>query len=278
MASLGAERLREIYGWLPPEAIALFIEGYVETDDAAVAWQGIRSDPRYATWFPGNLTDDGRVRHSEPNYAAEIARYDEVFRNVGIDPKVYQGRYGELIEGDVTAQELETYRVNPMYDRIMSQSVELKTWYSDNFGIKMTDAALLGSALDPELGERVLSKQISMSEIGGEALESGFDLSKQFVSRIFDESANFDRAAAERIFQSAESLVPALSVLAQRHADPDDEFDIDDFVGANVLGDAKQMRRMKGLMAQEDSTFTGGAASDYARNLQKGGVTGLADV
>lgn len=275
MASEGLRRIKEIYGWLSPEALTVYIDGYIDTNDEKAAWQFVRDDSRYATWFPGNLTDDGRVRHSEANYALEIAGYDEVFRNVGLRPEMFQGRYAELIEGDVRPQELETYRVNPMYDRITSQSVELKTWYADNYGIQMTDAALLGSALDPDLGERVLDKQISMAEIGGEALESGFDLSRQFVSRMLDESANLDRAGAERIFQAADSLVPALSVLAGRHADPDDEFDIEDFVGANLLGDADQRRRMDLLMAQESASFTGNKQINYALSQKTGGVSGL---
>jgi hypothetical protein len=73
--------------------------------------------------------------------------------------------------------------------------------------------------------------------------------------------------------------MPALSALAQRHGDPNDEFDIMELAAAggytpdleNIGADITRLRNT------EAAGFTGGAAIDFARS-QSGGLTGLADV
>jgi hypothetical protein len=64
-------------------------------------------------------------------------------------------------------------------------------------------------------------------------------------------------------------------VLANRHADPDDEFHLEQFDNADLFQDPQQRRRMGRLLAQERASFTGGAQLDFAKS-QTGGVTGLA--
>lgn len=266
-------QLEITYDWLPSGAIDVYLEEWFKSGNADTAWAVVQQDPRYEDWFPGNLTEDGRPRMPEADYAKTIATYDEVFVNVGLNPKMFRGRYGELIRGEVSPYELETTRINPMHDRIVTQSQELKQWYATNFGIRLTDAALLGSVIDPDLGEKILTKQIDMAEIGGEALESGFNIDSEFARRIVEES-QLDRAGAERMFQNAESFVPVLNVLASRHADSEDDFDLNEFVAADLFKDPVQIRRMTRLIAQERSTFTGGTEG-YRRSRTTGGVGGL---
>jgi len=270
--SLGEDKIREIYGWLPVEAIDLFVNSYLETEDSTAAWAVVRSDTRYETWFPGNLTDDGRVRYSEAVYGRTIAEYDEVFMNVGIDPSVFRDRYGEFIAGDVTPQELELNRVNPMFDRVLSRSEALKEIYANYFNVEFTDSALLASALDPDLGERILTQQITIAEIGGAAAVREFDVSRQFASMLSERGMDQDRANA--VFGSARALLPILDVLARRHSDPDETFDLEEFVGGVELDDEEQRRRMDRLAAQEGSLFTGGKQISYSQG-KTGGLGGL---
>ena len=274
------EKRRElnlVYAWLPPGALDAYIKEFIESGSSEAAWAQIRKSPQYEEWFPGNITEDGRVRLSEDEYAKVTASYDEVFINVGLNPAAFKGRYGELIRGDVSPYELETARINPMHDRIVSQSAQLKEWYSANFGVDLTDAALIASAIDPDLGEKILTKQISMAEIGGEASESGFDLTSDFAQRIIEES-QLDRAGAESMFQKAENFVPVINVLAQRHADADDDFDLNEFIAADLFKDPTQMRRMNRLIAQERSSFSGGQlGSGAAMSRTTGGLTGLTE-
>jgi hypothetical protein len=271
------EEVEIAFGWLPPEAVTAYLDAYVESGDDTVAWAQVRQDPRYAQWFPGNLTEDGRPRYSEDVYAAVVASYDDVFRSVGIDGVALnemREQYGNLIAGDVSPQELEANRVAPMYDRIVLASDAIRSYYASEFGVELGLTDLIASAMNPDLGNKVLTKQISLAEIGGEAAESGYDLGSETIGKLF-ESGKVDREAADRLFQSAENLLPTLNVLAARHADPDDEFDINEFIQADIFQNPEQRRRMNRLVAQERSTFTGGGQTDYLRDQRSGGVAGL---
>jgi hypothetical protein len=268
------DQLRATYAWLPPEALNRLVELYFEIGDAVQAWVQMRLDPRYEQWFPGNLTDDGRPRYAEELYANIIGRYDSVMEGVGLGDSL-RHRYGEWIAGDVTPDEAAA-RIIPMYERIVSQSQQLKQWYAENYGLVMTDRALLLSALDPGLGEQILTKQISIAEIGGEALESDFNVDLAFATRMFEEG-QVTRTEAESIFQRAEGFLPVLNVLASRHADPDDDFNLDEFVAADLFADPEQRRRMNSLIAQERSLFTGGAQTEVMLS-RAGGLAGLESV
>ena len=96
------EEMELIFSWLPPEARQIYIDAMLELDDADAAWAVVRADTRYEEWFPGNLTEDGRPRYSEATYATVVAAYDDTFRAVGLNPALFQSRYGELISGEVS--------------------------------------------------------------------------------------------------------------------------------------------------------------------------------
>ena len=219
-----------------------------------------------------HLTEDGRPRYTENQYATTVAEYDDVFRSVGLNPALFKERYGELIRGEVMPDELEAYRIRPMYERIVEGSEAIRRYYSDRYGVEMNTQALLASAIDPEVGNKILNQQISLAEIGGEAAESGFDITPELVQRLY-ESGEVDRDRADKLFETAESFIPTLNVLTRRHADPDDEFDLEEFVNADIFADPNQRRRMRRLVAQEQALFSGSPA--LARSRTTGALSGL---
>jgi len=270
------EEIRITFAYLPTDLVDAYIEYYTDTADEDVIWAQIRQDARYEEWFPGNLTEDGRPRYAEDVYAAVTASYVDVFRSVGIDGVALdemREQYGTLISGDVSPQELEANRVVPMYERIASQSDFLKSFYASNFGVEMTLTALVAAAANPALGEKILTKQISLAEIGGEALESGYGLDLKTTEQLF-ETGKIGRNEADRLFQSAENMLPTLNVLAARHADPDDTFDINEFIQADIFQNPTQRRRMNRLVAQEKATF-GPSGTTMSRSRITRGLSGL---
>ena len=272
MATQGRAQLAQTYGWLPNAALDVFIESYLESGDANAGWAAVRQDSRYEAWFPGNLTDDGRPRYTESAYAQAIAGYEEAFKTVGLNPDVFRGRFANLIRGDVDPEELLLRRLMPARNRIVDASESIKADYAQRWGLELTDAALLAGFIDPDVGTEILENRISMSEIGGEAAESGFNIQSSLVDRLF--RAGVDREAADELFMAAENFVPVLNVLASRHADPDDAFDLEEFVSATQFQDPLQNRRMRRLVAQERATFTGGGMGAFARD-RAGAVAGL---
>ena len=66
-------------------------------------------------------------------------------------------------------------------------------------------------------------------------------------------------------------MLPALQVLAARHADPDDTFDLGEFTQAQIMNDPMQRQRIRRLVAQEQSDFSQGAGQASAFELDQTG-------
>jgi hypothetical protein len=238
------------------------------------ATEQFRASPEYATYFPGIKREDGQIRYPdrpEITYAANLAAFRQTAEDVGVNPEYLESEFISLIEGDVSPNEYQA-RVSNVYNRVLETAPEIREWYADNFGVRMSDAGILASIMSPGIGDDIINKNITMAEIGGEAAQRDFDITTGFVDMLADQG--FDRGEANRLFGSAARMLPMLGQLAARHADPDSDFDLAEFTDA-YLNDPEQQRRIQRLKAQEASTFTGGAQLEYARD-QAGGVAGLA--
>ena len=110
-----------------------------------------------------------------------------------------------------------------------------------------------------------------MAEIGGEAATRGFNIGKGMSEELF--RAGLGRNEAAGFFGQAATQLPGLDVLARRHEDPDDDFDLEELTKAMIYDDPEERRRMRRLVAQERSTFTD--VGNLARG-RTGGVAGLA--
>lgn len=266
-----AQEIRTLFPWLPEALVQTYVEAYVEHGDPDVAWATVRQAPEYDTYFAGNRRDDGTLRYSEQEYASIIEDYRDSVESVGISAELFNDRYAALIEGNVGPGEFYN-RINAVTERVRFASADIRAAYTDRFGYDLTDEAILASVMDPNIGQAVLDRQITMAEISGEAATRGFDIDVDMATDLF--GAGLDRQAATQLFGEAANLLPTLGVLARRHADPDDDFDLDEFTNAMVLDDPFQRRRMRRLIAQERASFSEAGNVGVARN-QAGGLTGL---
>lgn len=266
--------------WLPDalfeEWKRLYIDagGTASPYSATVATEQIRQSPMYDTFFPGLRREDGSLRMTESQYYNRIDSYMNIIEGVDVNPDLFAKQFEMLIEGDVSPDEFAS-RVNNLYERVALAGDAIRDWYTTEFGIDMTNSALIGSLMDPDLGASILNRQITMAEIGGEASERNFSLSSQFVTMLAEQG--MERGEADRLFGSAEKMLPMLNAIAARNANPDDDFDIQEFVSAAGFGgdSAENARTIDILLAQEDASFTGGAQIEYKKS-QTGGVAGLA--
>lgn len=264
------ETIRFLFPWFPEAAVQVYYDAYIE-HGAAVGLETVRQDSRYEQWFPGNLDDDGYVRYDESLYAGIREGYRDVLRSAGImATDLFEDQFTRLMEGEVTPPEFSA-RVSDVFDRVVSASDSIKEYYASQYGIEgLTTPALLAGALDPTVGNMILSQQISVAEIGGEALESGFNLTIGRVEELL--SRDMTKAQANELFQEAESLLPILNTLAVRHNDPDDDFDIEEFIAADFFKDPQQNLRMRRMISQERAQFRGGTSFATTR---EGGMAGL---
>jgi len=238
------------------------------------ATETFRQSSTYEGYFPGIKRDDGTLRYAfnpEQTYFANINAFRDTISGLDMDPDIFNEDYIDIIKGDKSPLEF-SQNVNTLYDRILSQGFAIRDWYATNAGVYMTDQGILASLMSERMENAVLSRNITMAEIGGEASMRDFDITSQFVTWL--EAEGMDRSEAQQFFGTAEAILPVLGALAQRHGDPDDTFDLIELAQANVFGDAKQGKRIQQLVSQEEALFTGGAQTELARS-QAGGLAGL---
>jgi hypothetical protein len=282
----GEEILSLMPPWMlqNPQIAQAFLEEVIESGGtsnpsaSSIALERIRQAPEYRQMydevFAGNRREDGTLRLTEQSYFARIQGYRDAVS--AIDPMmnadVFNQDLPELIMGDVSIDEFQR-RVDALYSRVMTQGESIRQFYGENYGLDVTDQGILASLMSSRVGDAVLMREITMAEIAGEGIVRGYNISSEFADMLATDGG-MDRDEAKRLFGSADQLLPVLNVLAQRHGDPDDTFDIMELAQANALLDPKQMKRISTLVAQEKSTFTGGKAIEYVSD-QAGGVTGL---
>ena len=268
--------------WMTDDMYDSWLGLYTEAGGSGVAGSADRATEQfrdlaeYDTWFPGIRREDDAIRYTnnpEATYFNNIAAFRNTIEGLGMgmNPDIFNEDYISLIMGDTSPDEFEQ-RVNTFYDRVLKAGSDTQQWYAESLGIEMTTPALIASLMSERVEDAVFTKQITMAEIGGAAAQNDYDLSTSFVTLL--EQAGMERDKAQKFFGTADSILPILGVLASRHGDPDDTFDIMELAQADVLMDAKQSSRIGRLVAQEQSTFTGGKQIEYVSD-QAGGVTGL---
>jgi len=265
-------KIRIQYPWMTNGLLQTYEKSWGEYEDPDLALSEVRQSGEYAGVFGGNYdSKSGDVRMTESDYFASKAEFDANLISIGVNPDHFQNEWETALEGEVSPGEMGT-RIQSAYERIIDAAPAIRDYYSKNFGIDMTDSAILASVLSPRIGEEILSKRISMAEIGGEASVRGFNIGGGMAEELF--RAGLGRNEAAGFFGQAANTLPGLNVLAARHADPDDDFDLEELTQAMIYDDPEQRRRMRRLVAQESSTF-GPAGVDVNRSRTTGGLSGL---
>ena len=261
-------QMRLLFGFLPEELMSVFIDGYVEFGDVELALARMRQAPAYEDYFGGNRRPDGTLRFSEAEYASYRERFRLTLASINVNPDLFTDHFIDLVEGDVSPSEFAA-RVDSIYERVIDQAPTIRAYYAQTQGLELSDSAILASVLDPDLGRLILDRTISMAEVGGEAALRGFGIELPTAERLVQ--AGVTRQGAQELFGQAAETLPILDVLAARHNDPDDDFDLNEFLSAAIFDDPEQRRRIRRLVAAEESSFS---QALYARG-QSGQVTGV---
>lgn len=244
---------RALLPWLPDELVRIYAEQWAETGDRELALAYMRQSDAYDQYFAGNRRDDGSFRMSEQEYMATMDAYSRVFEDFGLNSNVFIGRRVELLEGEVSPQEL-VQRLGAAYEGIVTNIPQVREFYATQYGMQLSDAAIFASFIDPDVGDAILNRRISVAQIGGEGLARGLDVDLGFAERL--DAGGVSQGQAREFFSQAEAQLPILERLVERHRDPDDSFDLGEFADLAIFGDSDQARRMRRLLDAEASTFT----------------------
>ena len=259
--------------------LQIYVDSWAETGNDQFALQAVRDSDEYETYFPGNYRIDPQtgeqagIRYDEATYVALTDAYDRAFIEAGLNPDVFREAevYPALISGDVGSQEL-TARINAYREAFVDNPLaeNVRAYYSDNYGVAMTDSALLASALDPSVGERILNKQLQVAQVGAEASSRAFDITLQESERLYQLGVTGSRAA--QLFSQAESILGKVESLAA--AQGRQELGIGEYIQAEAFGSPQEAAQFKNIFAQQASESS---AVLGARKTTQGAVTGLTE-
>ncbi len=268
-------KARALYPGLPESFIQLYARYWESTGDAQQAISQTRQDPQYDNIFPGNKTERGQIRYDEVTYFALEDSYIGTLAEYGIPRatsiNILQDRFVNLIEGGVSALEFEK-RVADVYRGIVQNIPEVQQFYADNFDINLDEQSIFLGALDPTVGEDIVSGKITPAQIGGEARRAGFTISLEEAERI--QRSGLSQQEARRLFTQAQTEIPRIQELQTRGGrEPVEEFGLEQFTEAAVFQSPEELEEIRRLEREEQSRFTpiGGAARQGRR------VTGLVE-
>lgn len=269
-------KARALYPGLPDSFIQLYAQYWESTGNAQQAISQTRQDPNYDNIFPGNKTERGQIRYDEVTYFALEDSYIGTLAEYGIPRgtslNIMQNNFVKLIEGDVSALEFQQ-RVSDIYRGIQQNIPEVQAFYADNFGINLDEQSILLGALDPTVGEDIVSGRITPAQIGGEARRAGFTISLEEAERI--QRSGLSQQEARTLFTQAQTELPRIQELQEREGrQPAGQFGLTEFTEAAVFQSPEELEEIRRLEREEESRFApvGGAARTGSR------VTGLTEL
>ena len=270
------ELAKSLYPNMPSDILDLFANEWARTGDPNVAIAEVRRSDAYAIAFPGNKRPDGTVKFDEVTYTGLKESYIGTLQEYGIprntSENLLQTRLTGLVEGEVSAREF-AQRIDTAYKGIQENIPQVQEFYATEFGLELTPEAIFMGALDPTIGEEIVSGNITTAQIGGEASRAGFDISGEFARRL--QRAGVSQAQARQIFASAEAQLPTIqSLQAERGIESEEQFTLEDYTEAAVFQSPEEIEQIRLLEEEQAATFspTTGAARTGRR------VTGLTEV
>lgn len=268
---------RLMFPWMPEELLGVYSEAWAETGDPVMALAEMRAHGSYDSYFAGNRRPDGSFRHSEQEWFAVRSGYDWWLHQFGVNPEVIPEELKTgLMEGETSPDEFGA-RLNRVHGDLLHWGgagvngySAAAQWYAENYGLELTEPAILLSALDAQLGRDVLDRRIDAAKIGGSAEAFGFARSAADVQRL---QGLMDPNQAYELYAQAGRGLPTLQALARRHGAPGQrQLGIGEFEEAAVLQDPSRIRQFERNLASEQSMFAG---QSRFREREEGGLGGL---
>lgn len=261
----------------PPSGLfQTYIQSVVDTGSAALALEQTRGSSGYDQTFVGNRRSDGSLVMDEPDYFAYSRGWDRLFLNRNLNPTAFRatGNFEKAVRGEVSIAELDG-RLNAVESGIVNNTEGTRQFFTENYGI--TDLSTLGQdnrnlalamAIDTSVGSDVLARNISASQIGGEAALQGYRRSVERAETLA--RAGVSQSQARGLYSQAGTQLPGLSATTERFNRG--ATDLTAFEDAFALGDASETARLQRALGEEQSSFSGRADTRVDRS---GGLSGL---
>ena len=203
--------LKSLYPWLTDTLITILIDGeggYVETGKIDIALANMRASEDYKKTFPGIAREDGTLRMTESEYYETQDVMKDTLRTYNLNPEVFAEDISQAIAGDVSAKEF-AQRLEFGYSQIVNNIPAVKEVYFREYGLDLSDEALFGMFVSPNVAESVLQNQLLVSSIIAEAEAAGASLTKEGALAFAQAGVSQERA--REIYGQVAQLEPGLS-------------------------------------------------------------------
>ena len=274
------QKTANLFGTLLSDTLLnIYIQKYIETgNDSAEAIKAMRQTDEYKSVFAGNLNPDGvTVKYSEREYSQLIDGYKRKIDAIGINSDLIMTseRKQQLVENVVSPDELGT-RINTVYSQVLQSIPQVKEFYKRNFNRDLTDEEIIASAIDPKIGEGIISGTISArdvlgqrvlrSQIGAEALLAGTDITVEAAEALRAKGLNVE--TARRGFQKVRNIQQ--QALSQGRGVPTAQ----DIVAGLEIGEQEELDEIINIIRQTESQSS---VISGATKSKTGAVTGLTE-
>ena len=274
------QKTANLFGTLLSDTLLnIYIQKYIETgNDSAEAIKAMRQTDEYKSVFAGNLNPDGvTVKYSEREYSQLIDGYKRKIDAIGINSDLIMTseRKQQLVENVVSPDELGT-RINTVYYQVLQSIPQVKEFYKRNFNRDLTDEEIIASAIDPKIGEGIISGTISArdvlgqrvlrSQIGAEALLAGTDITVEAAEALRAKGLNVE--TARRGFQKVRNIQQ--QALSQGRGVPTAQ----DIVAGLEIGEQEELDEIINIIRQTESQSSVIAGATKSKT---GAVTGLTE-
>ena len=274
------QKTANLFGTLLSDTLLnIYIQKYIETgNDSAEAIKAMRQTDEYKSVFAGNLNPDGvTVKYSEREYSQLIDGYKRKIDAIGINSDLIMTseRKQQLVENVVSPDELGT-RINTVYSQVLQSIPQVKEFYKRNFKRDLTDEEIIASAIDPKIGESIISGTISArdvlgqrvlrSQIGAEALLAGTDITVEAAEALRAKGLNVE--TARRGFQKVRNIQQ--QALSQGRGVPTAQ----DIVAGLEIGEQEELDEIINIIRQTESQSSVIAGATKSKT---GAVTGLTE-
>ena len=274
------QKTANLFGTLLSDTLLnIYIQKYIETgNDSAEAIKAMRQTDEYKSVFAGNLNPDGvTVKYSEREYSQLIDGYKRKIDAIGINSDLIMTseRKQQLVENVVSPDELGT-RINTVYSQVLQSIPQVKEFYKRNFNRDLTDEEIIASAIDPKVGQDIISGTISArdvlgqrvlrSQIGAEALLAGTDITVEAAEALRAKGLNVE--TARRGFQKVRNIQQ--QALSQGRGVPTAQ----DIVAGLEIGEQEELDEIINIIRQTESQSSVIAGATKSKT---GAVTGLTE-
>jgi len=264
---------------LTPTMLELYVDTYINSgNDADEAMAIVRQSPEYQNIYAGNLNADGAtVKYTEAEYSQNIEAFGRKLSAIGIKPEfmLTTERKKQLTENVVSPDEFGT-RVNAVYTSVLNAIPQVKEFYQRSFGRTLTDEEIIASAIDPNVGQGIISGTISSrdvvsanitrAQIGGEALLAGTDITADVAEELRKLGLSVERARA--------GFARVRDIQRQAQAQGRTVMSVQDIIEGTELGQMEEIKAVQNIIRQQEARS---AAVIGAQTTQAGAVTGLVE-